>query len=84
MALVLPSNKIKIFEILTRVVLHPLCHLIKYILNFEIFYYFKQFKYNKHMMLMNAMHDFEFWNKTTKSFLIPLNFQKFENLGMLQ
>ena len=34
-------------------------------------------------MLMNAMHAFEFWNLNNKKFLIPLNFQKFENLGML-
>ena len=60
MGLVLPLSKIKIFEILTRVTLHPLCHLIKYIFNFEIFYYFKQFICNKHMLLMNALHDFEF------------------------
>ena len=60
MALILPSNNFKIFEILTRVTSQPLCHLTEYIFNFEIFYYFKQFKCNKHMMLMNAMHDFEF------------------------
>ena len=60
MALIFPLTKIKIFKIFTRVTLHPLCQLIKYIFNFENFYYFKQFKCNKHMILMNAMHDFEF------------------------
>ena len=55
MALVLPLIKIKKFEIMTRVTLPPLCQLIEYNFNFEIFYYFKQFKCNKHMMLMHAM-----------------------------
>ena len=66
MALVLPLSKIKIFEILTRVTSHPLCLLIKYIFNFEMFYYFKQIKCNKHMMLMNAMHDFGFFKLKQK------------------
>ena len=35
------------------------------------------------MLMMNVMHDFEFWNLNNKKFLIPLHFQKFENLGML-
>ena len=83
MALTLPTNKVKLFKILARVTLHPLCQLIKYIFNFEMFYYFKQIKCNKHMMLMNAMHDFGFLNLNNKKFLIPLNFQIFEILGML-
>ena len=36
------------------------------------------------MMLMNAMHDFEIFKLKQQKFLIPLNFQNFENLGMLQ
>ena len=36
------------------------------------------------MILMNAMHDFMFFNLNNKKFLSFLNFQKFEKLGMLQ